>query len=153
MEKILLYLSTVIDMRQKKKIKHKMSEIIDLVFFAMLSNAEEWTEIEVFGKEHEEFLRQYLELPNGIPSHDTIQRVFAMVSPEFMGKFQRMWNEALTSDEGEKIRKVLALDGKTQRGNGNKNQSVNHIVSAVDENGFCLGQKRVNGVVNISCPK
>ena len=66
--------------------KHKMSEIIALVFFAMLSNAEEWTEIEVFGKEHEEFLRQYLELPNGILSHDTIQRIFAMVSPEFMEK-------------------------------------------------------------------
>ena len=71
MDKILLYLSTVIDMRQKKKIKHKMSEIIALVFLSMLSNVEEWTKIEVFGKEHEEFLRQYLELPNGIPSHDT----------------------------------------------------------------------------------
>jgi predicted transposase YbfD/YdcC len=50
----------------------------------------------------------------------------------------------LNSDEGERVRKLLAIDGKTQCGNGNKNQKANHIVSAVDENGFCLGEKRVN---------
>lgn len=47
-------------------------DIIMLVFFAILANADDWVEIEVFGKEHEDFLRKYLELPNGIPSHDTI---------------------------------------------------------------------------------
>ena len=79
MEDIWNYLSTVIDNRQEKKVLHKMSDIIALVFFAMLANADEWVEIEIFGIEHEAFLRRYLELPNGIPSHDTIQRVFAMV--------------------------------------------------------------------------
>jgi len=121
-----------------------MSDIIALVFFGMLANANEWVEIEIFGKEHEEFLRRYLELPNGIPSHDTIQRVFAIVSSEFLQKFQMLWNEMLNSDEGEKVKKILAIDGKTQCGNGNKNQKANHIVSAVDENGFCLGEKRVS---------
>jgi len=134
----------VIDNRQEKKVRHKMSDIIALVFFAMLANANEWVAIEIFGKEHETFLRKYLELPNGIPSHDTIQRVFAMVSPEFLQKFQKLWNEMLSSGEGEKIKKILAIDGKTQCGNGNKNQKANHIVSAVDENGFCLGEKLVN---------
>lgn len=43
------------------------------------------------------------------------------------------------SSEGNKVKRLLALDGKTQRGNGNKNQKANHIVSAVDEKGFCLG--------------
>ena len=79
MIKLLEYLSTVTDNRQEKKIRHKMKDIISLVFFAMLGNADEWVEIEIFGKEHEKFLRRYLELPNGIPSHDTIQRVFMMV--------------------------------------------------------------------------
>jgi predicted transposase YbfD/YdcC len=125
-----------------------MSDIIALVFFAMLAGADEWTAYEIFGIEHEEFLRKYLELPHGIPSHDTIQRVFAMVSSEFLQRFQALWNEMLNSNEGEKIRKILALDGKTQRGNGNKNQKANHIVSAVDENGFCLGEKRVNDKSN-----
>lgn len=143
MRSIMKYLSIVTDKRQERKVLHKMSDIIALVFFAMLGNANEWVEIETFGEEHEEFLRRYLELRNGIPSHDTIQRVFAMVSPEYLERFRILWNEMLNSDEGEKIKKILAIDGKTQCGNGNKNQKANHIVSAVDENGFCLGQKRV----------
>jgi len=144
MEILWKYLSTVLDNRQEKKVLHKMCDIIALVFFAMLANADEWIEIEIFGNEHEEFLRRYLELPHGIPSHDTIQRVFAMVSSEFLQKFRALWDEMLSSDEGEKIKKILAIDGKTQRGNGDKNHKPNHIVSAVDEDGFCLGEKRVS---------
>jgi predicted transposase YbfD/YdcC len=144
MEHLLKYLESVTDTRQEKKIWHKMSDIIGLVFFAMLSGANEWTEYEIFGKEHEGFLREYLELTNGIPSHDTIQRVFSIISPEFLQVFQGMWNDMLNSSEGEKIKKILAIDGKTQRGNGNKNQKANHIVSAVDENGISLGEKRVD---------
>lgn len=119
-----------------------------LVFFATLANADDWVEIEVFGKEHEDFLRNYLELPYGIPSHDTIQRVFAIVPSGFLENFQKKWNELLNSEEGEKVKRLLAIDGKTQRGNGNKNQKGNHIVSAVDERGFCLGQKRVEEKTN-----
>lgn len=148
MEQVLAYLQLVVDNRQEKKVLHKMSDIIALVFFALLGNADEWVEIETFGEEHEEFLREYLELPNGIPSHDTIQRVFTMVSSEFLMGFQTLWNEMLNSGDGEKIRKILAIDGKTQRGNGNSKQKANHIVSAVDEDGFCLGQKRVNEKTN-----
>ena len=148
MKALLDYVSTVVDMRQEKKVLHKMMDIIMLVFFAMLANADDWVEMEVFGKEHEKFLRNYLELPNGIPSHDTIQRVFAMVPSEFLENFQKQWNEMLNSDEGNKIKRLLAIDGKTQRGNGSKNQKANHIVSAVDEKGFCLGQKRVEEKTN-----
>jgi len=143
-EKLLKYLETVTDNRQSAKVKHKLKDVIALVFFASVGNADDFVEIEVFGKEHEEFLMKYLELPGGIPSHDTIQRVMAMVSPEFLEGFQVLWNELLETNDGEKIRKILAIDGKTQCGNGNKNQKANHIVSAVDENGFCLGQKRVD---------
>lgn len=57
-------------------------------------------------------------------------------------------NEMLNSDEGDKIKRLLAIDGKTQRGNGSKSQKANHIVSAVDEKGFCLGQKRVEEKTN-----
>ena len=109
-------------------------------FFAMLANADDWVEMEVFAKEHERFLRHYLELPNGIPSHDTIQRVFAMVPSEFLENFQKQWSEVLNSNEGDKIKRLLAIDGKTQRGNGSKNQKGNHIVSAVDERGVVWGR-------------
>jgi predicted transposase YbfD/YdcC len=118
------------------------------VFFASVANADDWVEIGMFGKIHEKFLRKYLELPNGIPSHDTIQRVFAMVSHEFLEKFHIQWNELLSTNEGQKIRKILALDGKTQCGTGNSNQKANHIISAVDENGFRLGEKRVDDKSN-----
>lgn len=148
MKELLDYVSTVTDSRQEKKILHKMMDIIMLVFFAMLGNADDWVEMEMFGREHEKFLRNYLELPNGIPSHDTIQRVYAIVPPEFLENFQKRWNEMLNSDEGDKIKRLLAIDGKTQRGNSSKNQKANHIVSAVDEKGFCLGQKRVEEKTN-----
>ena len=148
MENILMYWDLAIDSRQAGKVRHKMKDIIALAFFAELSNAENWEDIEVFGKEHETFLRRYLELPYGIPSHDTIQRIFAMISPEFLQGFRDKWTELLNTDEGTKIRKLLSLDGKTQRGNGNQNQKANHIVSAVCENGFCIGEKLVSDKTN-----
>jgi len=61
-----------------------MKDIIALVFFAELANANEWIEIYLFAVSNEEVLRKYLTLPEGIPSHDTIQRVIAMVSPEYL---------------------------------------------------------------------
>ena len=143
MNNILQWLNSVIDLRQEKKVKHLMKDIIAIVFFAKIANADEWTQIHYFAVEKESYLRKYLELPNGIPSHDTIQRVFGMVSPEFLKKFQIRWNEFLNSNQGEKLKKIFALDGKTQRGNSRGGQKPNHIVSCVDENGFCLSQQLV----------
>lgn len=105
----------------------------------MIAYADEPEEIEVFCKENEDFLRKYFVLGNGIPSHDTIERAFEMVSPEYLQGFQRHFNELMNPNEGDKVRKILAIDGKTQCGNGNKNQRANHIVSAVDANGFLPG--------------
>ncbi len=112
MKALLDYVGTVTDIRQEKKVLHKMMDIIMLVFFAMLANADDWVEMEVFGKEHEDFLRNYLELPHGIPSHDTIQRVFAIVPPEFLENFQKKWNEMLNSSEGENREARILADGR-----------------------------------------
>ena len=92
-----------------------MKDIIAIVFFAKLANADDWNEIHYFANVKEKYLRKYLELPNGIPSYDTIRRVIAMVSPEFLGQFQIRWNELLNSNQGEKLKKIFALDGKTQQ--------------------------------------
>jgi predicted transposase YbfD/YdcC len=113
-----------------------------------LANADDWDEIHYFAVVKEDFLRKYLELPNGIPSYDTIRRVIAMVSPEFLGRFQIRWNELLNSNQGEKLKKILSLDGKTQRGNKRGGQEPNHIVSCVDDNGFCISQKLVDDKSN-----
>jgi hypothetical protein len=150
MEKAIEYLKVVerYDTRQQSKVLHKLSEIIGISFFAMIGHANDPEEIEIFCKAHEEFLREYFELEYGIPSHDTIQRAFELVSPEYLQSFRQRFNELLNTNEGEKVRKILSLDGKTQRGNGNDEQKANHIVSAVDENGFCLGEERVNDKSN-----
>lgn len=136
------------DTRQEGKVLHKISEVIGISFFAMIANADDCVDIQHFGEAHEEFLREYFELKNGIPSHDTIQRVFALISPECLQWFRNRFNELLNTGEGEKVRKILGIDGKTQCGNGNNEQKANHIVSAVDENGFSLGEVLVDSKSN-----
>ena len=81
----------------------------------------------MFGRAHEKFLRKYLELPNGIPSHDTIQRAFGMVPSEFLENFQKKRNEMLNSSEGSKVKRLLAIDGKTQRENGGRNTPMQSV--------------------------
>jgi predicted transposase YbfD/YdcC len=136
------------DTRQQSKIKYKLGEIIGISFFGMLANANDPEEIEMFCRAHEGFLREYFELENGIPSNDTIERAFAMVSPEYLREFRNRFNELFNKEEGQKIQKILSLDGKTQRGNGRGKQKANHIVSAVDNNGFCLGEERADDKSN-----
>ena len=136
------YLETISDERQEWKVVHKLSEIVFIVLIATLANADDWVEIEIFAKTNERLLRKYVELKNGIPSHDTIQRVMSCIKPETMKYLSILWNELLNEDEGEKIKKILCIDGKTLRGSGNKNRESLHVVSAWSkENGVCFGQK------------
>ena len=88
--------ANLLDKRQESKIKHKLNEIIGLAFFAMLGNADTFPEIEVFGVEHEVALREYFEFEHGIPSHDTIERAFAMFSPKCLEYFQSRFNRPLS---------------------------------------------------------
>jgi predicted transposase YbfD/YdcC len=98
--------------------------------------------------ENKRFLSKYPELPNGIPSHDTIQRVFAMVSPEYLREFRRKRHEVMSGNTGERIKRLLSIDGKTQRGNGTAEQAANRIVSAVDGHGFCVAETPVDDKTN-----
>ena len=144
MTEILKAIEFIEDKRQEKKIKHKLLDIVVIVLFAKLANADDWEEIEIFAKANEEFLKQYIRLENGIPSHDTIQRVMGNIAPEYMQKVYGKWNELANSNEGEKLKKIICIDGKTMRGNKSERQEANHIVSAwCDMDGFCLGQKKV----------
>jgi predicted transposase YbfD/YdcC len=78
-----------------------------------------------------------------------------MIDQAFLQRFRNLWNEAVQSDEGNKIRKILAIDGKTQRGNKSKTQKPNHIVTAVTENGISVGETVVNDKENeiVAIPK
>ena len=141
MEEILKDIEYIEDIRQQAKVRHKLLDIIVIVLFAKLANADDWEEMEAFAECHEEFLKRYICLENGIPSHDTLQRVMGSIDPQYMQKLYEKWNALLSTEEGEKLKKIICIDGKTMRGNGSRNQKPNHIVSAwSDEDGFCLGQ-------------
>lgn len=115
-----------------------------IVLFVTLANADDWVEIQLFAETYEEYLKKYIELKNGIPSHDTITRVMGIIDPEALQQLYRKWQELLDRNEEETLKKIICMDGKTMRSNGNKNQKANHIVSVWSkEDGFCLGQKAV----------
>ncbi|MBQ3624593.1 MAG: ISAs1 family transposase [Prevotella sp.] len=138
------YIEEVIDSRQQSKVRYRLKDIVIIVLFATLANADDWVEIGIFAAYHEEYLRKYTKLDNGVPSHDTIQRVMALVSPEIMQQISAKWQEVLNSNEGEKLRKIISMDGKTMRGNTRNGSKPSHVVSAwCDEDGFCLGQVAV----------
>ena len=144
MEELLEWMEYIEDIRQTSKIRHKLKDILVIVLFVTLANADDWVEIQLFAETYEQYLKKYIELKNGIPSHDTITRVMGMLDPEVLQQLYRKWQELLDRNEGETLKKIICIDGKTMRSNGNKNQKANHIVSAWSkEDGFCLGQKAV----------
>lgn len=143
-EELLNWMEYIEDVRQIKKVRHKLKDILVIVLFATLANADDWVEMELFAKEYQDFLRKYIELKNGIPSHDTLNRVMGLLSQEVLQQLYSKWQELLNRDEGEALKKIIYIDGKTMRSNKRKEGKPSHIVSAWSrEDGFCLGQKAV----------
>ncbi len=137
------------DTRQQGKIKYQLHEIIGISFFAMTAGANDFVEIALFAKEHQQQqLQQYFPNMKKPPSHNTIQRAFAMLDPTYLQTYQTQFNQLLNQNEGEKIKKLFHIDGKTQKGNKSEHQKPNHIVSAVDEKGFCIGEELVDDKSN-----
>jgi len=136
------------DLRQQGKIKYRLNEIIGTAFFAMAANADDFVEIAAFAEVHQQQLQQYFPKMQKTPSHDTIQRAFSMLDPKYLQKFQTQFNQMLNTNESEKIRKLFHIDGKTQKGNTDKHQKPNHIVSAVNEKGFSIGEELVDDKSN-----
>ena len=144
MEELLNWLEYIEDVRQQTKVRHKLKDILVIVLFATLANADDWVEIELFAKEYREYLGKYIDLKNGIPSHDTLNRVMGMLSPEVLQQVYGKWQELLNKNEGEALKKLICIDGKTMRSNKSKGKRPSHIVSAWSrEDGFCLGQKAI----------
>ena len=145
MEQLLQWMEMIEDIRQQTKVRHSLRDILAIVLFATLANANTWEEMEDFAKNQETYLRKYLELKNGIPSHDTICRAMGMIRTEHLQQLQLKWQELLNTEEGERIKKIICIDGKTMRSNKRGENRPNHIVSAWSrEDGYCLGQKTVD---------
>ena len=144
MEELLEWMELIEDVRQEKKVRHKLKDIIVIVLFATLANVNDWVEMEYFAHYHQEYLRKYIELKNGIPSHDTLCRVMGMITSETLQELYSKWRELVNRGEGEAIKKIICIDGKTMRSNKRKEEKPAHIVTAwCREDGFGLGQKAV----------
>ncbi len=117
------------DTRMQGKVKHLMSDIIMICFLAILARCDGWDEIAMFAKSKEEWLNKFLELPNGIPSHDTMQRVISLLNPETLYssciKFLIEKIDELTKDES--LKDVLSMDGKVTKGSGRNKENTEEI--------------------------
>ena len=128
------------DPRQAKKVEHDLVELLVVAVCAVLSGADTFAEIEVWGEEKLDWLRKYLRLEHGIPCHDTFGRVFAAIDPdEFGAAFVRWVGQVMpVLAKGE----VVAIDGKTSRRSGKAGSTPLHLVSAFAANaGLVLGQR------------
>lgn len=143
------YFSQIPDPRLERNKKHKLTDIIVLSILAVLCGAESYDSIEEFGKARIGFLEQILQLPNGIPSHDTINRATSMIKPDQFEKVFAQWASSLKNIPSQN--EVVAIDGKTVRGSKDSfhNKPAIHIVSAwASQNSLVLGQRKVDGKSN-----
>jgi len=127
------------DPRMERTKLHRLRDIIILAICGVICGAEGWVEIEEFGKAKEAFFREWLDLPNGIPSHDTFGRVFALLDPkQFEASFVR-WVQGISKT----VKGVVAIDGKTLRRSHDRaaGKKALHLVSAwAVENRLVLAQ-------------
>ena len=143
MESPIHYFSKLKDPRVDRTKEHLLEDIIFITIAAVICGAETWNDIENYGKLKKEWLGQYLQLPHGIPSHDTFNRFFSSLDPVQLEDSFLEWVRSVSElTAGE----VVSIDGKTLRGSraaGSK--SVVHMVSAwANVNQLSLGQVKVD---------
>ena len=122
-------LQTIADpRRQCENLRHPLVDVIMLGFCGVLAGCEDFVEITTWGKLHEGFLRTFLELPQGIPSHDTLNRVFAVLPVATSQAVVLPWLQ----ERREVSKEWIQVDGKTLRGTRCKRQQLKalHVVSA-----------------------
>lgn len=143
------------DPRIERTKKHPLESILFLAVCGVIAGAESFTEIEQFGEEKKEWLKRYVNLPHGIPSHDTLGRVFALLDPnEFQACFLEWIRSLYQPMNGE----VIAIDGKTLRRSHHGGNGIEalHVVHAwASENHLMLGAVKSEAGLNeiLTIPK
>lgn len=142
------HFAVIPDPRVERTRKHKLGDILAIAVCAVICGAEHWTHIAEFGRANEGWFRTFLDLPHGIPSHDTFGRVFAALDPEAFEQALRAWIADLA---GSSRGKHIAIDGKTLRRSFDRANAKGalHMVSAwVHENHVSFGQLAVEDKSN-----
>jgi len=136
----LVCLESVADPRVKRGKRHKLSDILVVALCGFIAGCDSWVDVELFGIAKQKWFEKLLELPNGIPSHDTFGRVFALLDPQQLARVLRQFVQAVVGSlQGE----TIAIDGKTLRRSGESTMGKEalHLVSAwATERGVVLGQ-------------
>jgi predicted transposase YbfD/YdcC len=145
---LLTHFAPLEDPRTAYLVEHPLIDIIALTICAVICGAETWEDIEGYGQSKMEWLKTFLRLPNGIPSHDTIARVFALLEPNQLQRCFVSWVKSIGElSSGE----VVSLDGKRVRHSYDKGSGKGaiHMVSAwASENQLVLGQVKVEDKSN-----
>jgi predicted transposase YbfD/YdcC len=136
------------DIRIERGKKHQLIDIITISICAVVCGADGWIDIEMYGIARKKWLEKFLELPNGIPSHDTFARVFSQINPDEFNKSFLSWVKGISKiTAGE----IVAFDGKQSRNSGDdKNDKgvINTVSAWAASNRLVLGQRKVEGKSN-----
>jgi len=142
------HLENITDLRQPWKIRHNLSEAVIMVICAVVSECEAWYQIEHYCKSKKEWFKEKLKLKlhNGIPSHDTFERLFAMIEPkEFEASFGLWINETVRLMKGE----TVSIDGKSICASADDENRAIHMVSAwANKQRLVLGQIKTDNKSN-----
>ena len=140
------YLEEIPDPRVNRRRAHKLVDVLVIGLCSMLTGGQGFNDMELFGKIKRDWLKTFLELPHGIPSHDTFNRVFSAIDPgHFLDCFVRWVQDICPSLAGD----IVAIDGKALRRALDDGASIPYIVSAwASQNGLALGQVKVNDKSN-----
>src|SRR5215210_5705976 len=115
------------DPRLDRHKQHALLDVIVIAVSAILAGCDSWVDVERFGRAKLDWFKKFLKLPNGIPSHDTFGRVFALLNPEAFGACFTAWMTAACQELGLQH---VAIDGKSRRGSRGLPGTVAHAVSA-----------------------
>ena len=143
------------DPRSGPALRHELLDVVTIAILAVLCGADTWVDVELFGKSKEPWLRTFLALPHGVPSHATFGRVFAALDPTAFERRFLGWVQALAAVAGEEAGgdgpRAVAIDGKTLRRSHDRanGRGPLHLVSAwATDQGLVLGQRAVDGKSN-----
>lgn len=142
------HFSSLQDPRIDRTKQHKLLDIMVIAICAVIAGADSWYDIEAFGEAKEGWFRQFLELANGIPSHDTFGRLFARLDPE---QFETCFRHWVAANREVIAGEIVAIDGKVLRGSQDKwtGKGAIDIVSAwASANHLILGQVKVEDKSN-----